>query len=166
MEVPQTVDWTCSVPESASPPVAGIRRIAWRRLLVPDLAFVVSLKTLLFCLLLFDGTLHRVTGLRMTLRRVLKDSDAYSMPWARRGQLERAVHVEIVRVALGHCVREVATRKPARAICALRAPRSRRRTRMRRLALVRGLLTVRPEANNESFSSRCRSPRPRGRVLG
>jgi hypothetical protein len=60
MDVRQTVDWI----RSEVHPASGVHLLRWRRLLVPDLAFVVALKTLLFCLLLFDGT-----------RALFRDSD-------------------------------------------------------------------------------------------
>jgi hypothetical protein len=62
MDVRRTVDSTCS---DEVHPASGVRPLRWRRLLVPDLAFVVALKTLVFCLLLFDGS-----------RALFRDSDS------------------------------------------------------------------------------------------
>lgn len=47
--------------------------------------------------LLFDGSFHKgMSDLGMVLRRVLKDSDGFSMPWASRTTLERDMRARLV----------------------------------------------------------------------
>src|SRR3954453_11689453 len=57
------MDLTCAIPANSD--ALTVRRSALVRRLVPDLALTASLLTLIYCLLLFDGT-----------RQLFRDSDA------------------------------------------------------------------------------------------
>lgn len=58
------MDWTWLYTEPVAVAPARTSAAGWRRLFIPDLSFVVAVKTLLFCLLIFDGT-----------RALFRDSD-------------------------------------------------------------------------------------------